>query len=76
MGHGAFTAPYQGDNSFWSKREVDTSITGTLFAGVRLWAGGEFYLNPEIAGGKGNSAVRGIAGFPIYEPHDQHLRVF
>jgi high affinity Mn2+ porin len=35
----------------------------TLFLGMRVWQGGEFYLNPE--GGMRNTV--GVAGFPIDE---------
>lgn len=78
MGHGAFDSPYAGSNSFQARREVDTSVTGTLFAGARLWKGAEAYLDPEIAGGKGNSAVTGIAAFPngeIYRVSSPDLKL-
>ena len=44
--------------------ESATSVTSTLFSGVRLWHGAGFYLDPELAGGQGLSQVTGIAGFP------------
>lgn len=62
--HGGFTAPYSGNNSLSPRFEAKNSYTTTLFAGARLWDGGEVYFNPEIAFGRGLSNVTGIAGFP------------
>lgn len=62
--HGTFRSPYADLNSLQARRESRTSLTTTFFAGVRPWKGGEIYLNPEIAGGKGLSGVEGLAGFP------------
>lgn len=62
--HGAFKAPYTGDNSLQNKNETATSLTSTIYAGLRLWRNGVFYINPEMAGGEGFSTARGIAGFP------------
>ncbi|HEX9080850.1 MAG TPA: hypothetical protein VF768_01160, partial [Holophagaceae bacterium] len=55
QGHGAFDSPYQGPNSFQSRKETRGSFTGTFFLGRRLWGGGELYVNPEAAGGQGDS---------------------
>ena len=38
--------------------------TTTAFIGVRLWQGGEFYFNPELAQGFGLNGTLGLAGFP------------
>ena len=38
--------------------------TTTAFLGVRLWQGGEFYFNPELAQGFGLNGTLGLAGFP------------
>lgn len=57
----AFSAPYTGDNSLITSRESRTSITATLFAGLRLWKGASVFVNPEIAGGAGLSQALGIA---------------
>ncbi len=63
--HDVFHAPYSGANSLPRDEGWKTSVTGTLFLGARLpWPGGEFYFDPEIAGGEGFGGVRGIAGFP------------
>lgn len=48
-------------------KESATSITWTLFGGVRAARGLELYLNPELAGGSGFSRTRGAAGFPNAE---------
>jgi high affinity Mn2+ porin len=58
-----FKAPYSGTNSLTTQAETQTSLTTTLFAGVRLWKGGELYINPEMSGGSGLSGTKGIAGF-------------
>jgi high affinity Mn2+ porin len=63
QGHPGFHASYAGQNSLDTVREKAFSVTSTFFLGRRLWKGGEFYLNPEIAGGKGISSALGIAGF-------------
>jgi len=56
-----FSAPYSGDNSLQTKKESQTSMTATLYAGVRLWKGASLFINPEIAGGSGLSQALGIA---------------
>jgi high affinity Mn2+ porin len=57
----AFNAPYSGQNSLSSATDKENSVTATLFAGIRLWKGGELYINPEIAGGSGLSGAYGLA---------------
>jgi high affinity Mn2+ porin len=62
--HDVFHAPYAGLNSTPRHEGWKTSLTGTLYFGARLpWQGGEFYFDPEIAGGEGFGGVKGIAGF-------------
>jgi high affinity Mn2+ porin len=61
--HPAFNATYSGKNSLSPTAEEATSVTSTIFAGVKLWQGGSFYFDPELAGGNGLSSVTGIAGF-------------
>jgi len=56
-----FKAKYSGTNSLITKKESQTSITSTLFAGVKLWKGASVFINPEIAGGSGLSDALGIA---------------
>jgi high affinity Mn2+ porin len=62
--HGAFGAAYSGANSLRTIRETKDSFSATLFLGVRLWSGAEFYADPEVIKGRGLSNVTGIAGFP------------
>jgi high affinity Mn2+ porin len=59
--HGTFTSPYEGPLSLQDYPERDASITTTLFFGLRLGEGTQFYFNPEIAGGRGFSNVDGLA---------------
>jgi high affinity Mn2+ porin len=78
QGHGAFDSPYAGDNSFESRKEVRNSFTSTLFLGRRLWEGAELYVNPELAGGQGDSHVLGLAAAPngeIYRVDSSELKV-
>lgn len=62
--HGVFNAPYRGTFSFQSYPERDVSLTTTLFLGLRAGNHAQLYFDPEIAGGKGLSAVNGIANAP------------
>ena len=61
--HTPMKSPYSGFNSLEDVEDWQTSLTGTLFLGIRLWDGGAVYFNPEIAGGSGLSSASGIAGF-------------
>ena len=62
--HPSFSAKYSGNNSLSNERENrKLSLTTTLYAGHKLWKHAAIYLNPEIAGGSGISAAKGIAGF-------------
>ncbi len=62
QGHPHFNAMYTGKNSLKDSVEEAMSITTTLFLGRRLWKGASFFINPEIAGGKGVSSALGLAG--------------
>jgi high affinity Mn2+ porin len=67
--HPSFSAPYSGPNSLDSRsRHADTNDM-TLYAGVRLWQGGEIYLNPEIDEGFGLNNTLGLAGFSSGEAY-------
>ena len=82
--HPSFDAAYSGQNSLSPDSEHETTVTATLFLGLRTWKGGELYVNPEMSGGKGLSQTFGIAGFPngeafrvgSPEPHIFLARVF
>lgn len=62
--HGDFPALYTGANSLSNHSERDVSLTTTLFFGLRLSDNTQLYFDPEIAGGRGFSAVTGIANAP------------
>jgi high affinity Mn2+ porin len=62
--HPTFKSLYTGINSLDPAAETDISITTTLFFGIRLWKGAQFYFNPELSAGSGFSKTTGIAGFP------------
>jgi high affinity Mn2+ porin len=61
---GDFPSAYQGPNSFTSTKEIETSYTGTLFMGVRIYPGTEIYFDPEISAGTGLSGVVGLGDPP------------
>ncbi len=60
----SFAAAYSGRNSLSTASETASSLTSTLFGGLRLWKGAEAYFNPEMSGGSGLSKALGVAGFP------------
>jgi high affinity Mn2+ porin len=65
QGHDAFPSPYVGPNSLRRIEPLRTSVSSTLFLGLRMpWNSGAFYFDPEMTAGKGFSEVTGIAGFP------------
>ncbi len=65
--HPSFPGRYSGNNSLQPGSESATSVVMDLFAGARLWQGAEFYLQPELAGGRGLSSTLGVAAFPSGE---------
>src|SRR5580658_1153782 len=67
--HPAFTAPYSGKDSLDPGSRGNETWDATLFAGVKLWDGGEAYINPEIDQGFGLSDTVGVAGFPSGEAY-------
>jgi high affinity Mn2+ porin len=62
--HPAFHSPYEGLRSLTAHPEAEVSLTSTLFLGLRLPGCTQLYFDPEVAGGRGFSAVQGIANFP------------
>jgi high affinity Mn2+ porin len=60
----AFRSPYAGTNSLPGSGQARETWTTTAFLGVRLWQGGEFYFDPELAQGFGLNGTLGLAGFP------------
>jgi high affinity Mn2+ porin len=63
-----FRAPYAGANSLIPNEGRET-WDATLFLGMRLWSGAEFWINPEIDQGFGLSSTLGVAGFPSGEAY-------
>lgn len=63
QGYPKFRAPYQGANSLPSPAQGRETWTVDAFLGWRLWEGGEFYFNPELAQGFGIGSTLGLAGF-------------
>ncbi len=67
--HPAFTSPFRGTNSLDPGSRGDETFDLTLFAGVRPWAGGELWVNPEVDQGFGLSDTLGVAAFPSAEAY-------
>ena len=67
--HDKFPSPYSGTNSLDANETAALTVTSTLFIHGSLdkWIDAE--LDPELAGGKGLSSSRGVAGFPNGEAY-------
>ena len=63
QGYGHIHSPYQGQNSLPGGGQGRETWTATAFIGRRLWEGGEFYFNPELAQGFGLASTLGLGGF-------------
>jgi high affinity Mn2+ porin len=63
QGYGPIRSPYQGENSLPGSGEGRETWTATAFIGWRLWQGGEFYFDPELAQGFGLANTLGLGGF-------------
>jgi high affinity Mn2+ porin len=82
----AFRSPYAGPYSLPGSGQARHTWTTTAFLGVRLWQGGEFYFDPELAQGFGLNGTLGLAGFsngeaqkagapfPKYRPQRYYIR--
>jgi high affinity Mn2+ porin len=62
QGYPSFRSPYAGTNSLSGGGQSRETFDLTLFAGVRLWQGAEFWANPEIDQGFGLNNTHGTAG--------------
>ncbi len=51
--HGEFAAAYSGSQSLDPNADTAKTFSTTLFLGLRLWKGAEFYVNPEADQGYG-----------------------
>ena len=60
----AIRSPYAGAYSLPGGGQGRETFTTTAFLGWKLWQGGEFFFNPELAQGFGLNATLGLAGFP------------
>ena len=69
QGYPAIRSPYQGPNSLPRGGQGRETADASLFAGVRLWQGAEFWINPEIDQGFGVANTHGVAGFPSAEAY-------
>ncbi len=67
--HPAFRSPYRGANSLDAGSRGNETFDTTVYAGVRVWQGGELYANPEIDQGFGLSNTLGVAGYPSGEAY-------
>jgi high affinity Mn2+ porin len=67
--HPSIRSPYEGPNSLHATEQAVETVDITLFLGIKLWSGGEFYINPEMDQGFGLSNTLGIAGFPSGEAY-------
>jgi high affinity Mn2+ porin len=63
QGYPSFRSPYAGTNSLSGGGQNRETFDLTLFAGVKLWQGAEFWANPEIDQGFGLNNTHGTAGF-------------
>ena len=63
QGYPAFRSPYQGPNSLTGSGQGRETWDTTLYLGVRLWQGAEFWIDPEVYQGFGLDGTHGIAGF-------------
>lgn len=63
QGYPSFRSPYEGANSLAGSKQFQNTMSATAYAGVRLWEGAEFYINPELMQGFGLNDVHGLAGF-------------
>jgi high affinity Mn2+ porin len=61
--HPSFHSPFRGPNSLDPGHRGNETIDATLYAGVRLWDGLDFYADPEIDQGFGLSNTTGAAGY-------------
>ena len=64
QGYPRIRSPYEGANSLPGGGQGRETWTVDAFLGWRLWQGGEFYFNPELAQGFGLNSTLGLAGFP------------
>ncbi|MFO1162478.1 MAG: carbohydrate porin [Reyranellaceae bacterium] len=64
QGYPPIYALYSGTNSLPPEGQSRETWTVSAFLGVRLWQGGELYVNPESLQGFGVADTTGAAGYP------------
>jgi high affinity Mn2+ porin len=69
QGYPTIRSPFLGQNSLPAAGNARETFDLTLFAGLRLWQGAEFWFNPEIDQGHGLGDTHGVAGFPSGESY-------
>jgi high affinity Mn2+ porin len=69
QGYPAFRSPYEGASSLPGDGMGRETFDATLFVGMRLWQGAEFWADPEIDQGHGLADTRGVAGFTSGESY-------
>ncbi len=69
QGYPSMRSPYAGPNSLPGSGQGRETTDATLFAGVRLWKGAEFWIDPEIDQGFGIGNTHGIAGYSSGEAY-------
>lgn len=67
QGYPPIHSPFAGANSLPGSGAGRETFDATLFAGVRLWQGAQFWINPEIDQGFGIGNSHGVAGFTSAE---------
>lgn len=68
--HPSFRSPFpDGPNSLYRGHQGKETTDATLFAGIRIWDGLEFYANPEVDQGFGISDTLGLAGYSSGEAY-------
>lgn len=63
QGYAPIHSPYASPFSLPGGGQFQATWTTTAFLGARLWDGGEFYFDPELAQGFGLNGTLGLAGF-------------
>jgi high affinity Mn2+ porin len=69
QGYPKFRAAWDGPNSLSRVGDFRETNDVTLYAGLRLWQGGELWVDPEIDQGFGVGNAHGAAGYPSGEAY-------
>ena len=64
QGHPSFPAEYTGRNSLTPGAEIKDTISVDAIGGVRVWGGGEFFVDVLMWQGYGLGDTLGVAAFP------------